>query len=190
MGAIGVRSIAWWEGSVTWASFIHRYQELGGGDFPSLTWDPRDLPPYARKGEVDTIDGLLMVLSPWTVRNIRFDESLGLLLHGYDFDLCLEVRAAGRKVLIDDLRVVHHHSLALVDDPEPYIGGSHEAGREVGRTDAGVGVAPGEWKLRARRAEAEATVVRAQARSWQLRIDARTRQHERAISGCGCTARA
>jgi hypothetical protein len=24
VGAIGVRSIAWWEGSVTWASFVHR----------------------------------------------------------------------------------------------------------------------------------------------------------------------
>ena len=27
-GAIGVRSIAWWEGSVTWASFTHRYKEM------------------------------------------------------------------------------------------------------------------------------------------------------------------
>ena len=36
VGAIGVRSIAWWEGSVTWASFVHRYHELGGGEFPSL----------------------------------------------------------------------------------------------------------------------------------------------------------
>ena len=33
VGAVGVRSIAWWEGSVTWASFIHRYGENGGGDF-------------------------------------------------------------------------------------------------------------------------------------------------------------
>ena len=32
VGAIGVRSIAWWEGAVTWASFIHRYEEVGGGD--------------------------------------------------------------------------------------------------------------------------------------------------------------
>src|SRR5437764_3675132 len=71
VGAIGVRSIAWWEGAVTWASFVHRYPELGGGEFPSLTWDPDDEPPYARKGEADTVDGLLMVLSPWVVRNIR-----------------------------------------------------------------------------------------------------------------------
>src|SRR5581483_2444755 len=32
VGAIDVRSIAWWEGSVTWASFSHRYTEFGGGE--------------------------------------------------------------------------------------------------------------------------------------------------------------
>ena len=39
VGAVGVRSIAWWEGSVTWASFTHRYRELGGGELPALSWD-------------------------------------------------------------------------------------------------------------------------------------------------------
>ena len=33
-----------------------------------------DSPPYAQVGEVDTLDGFLLVLSPWTVRNVRFDE--------------------------------------------------------------------------------------------------------------------
>ncbi len=37
VGALGVRSIAWWEGSVTWASFAHRYAELGGGEIPAFT---------------------------------------------------------------------------------------------------------------------------------------------------------
>ena len=36
VGAIGVRSIAWWEGSVTLASFANRYEEHGGGDLPAL----------------------------------------------------------------------------------------------------------------------------------------------------------
>lgn len=181
VGAIGVRSIAWWEGSVTWASFIHRYQELGGGDFESLTWDPQDLPPWARKGEADTIDGLLMVLSPWTVDNVVFDESLGLWLHGYDFDLCLQVRAGGRKVVTEDLRVVHHHSLHLVDDPEPYVDAHMKIAEKWDGRMGDVGQAPGDWKARARRAEAEAATTRAQARSWQLQIDARSRRHERAL---------
>ena len=98
VGAVGVRSIAWWEGSVTWASFTHRYDELGGGELPALSWTGRDLPAFARTGEVDTVDGFVLALSPWVVRNVRFDESLGQL-HGYDLDFCLQVRAAGRKVI-------------------------------------------------------------------------------------------
>ena len=64
VGAIGVRSIAWWEGSVTLASFIHRYDEHGGGDLPAFSWAWDEAPPYARLGEVDTLDGFLLVLSP------------------------------------------------------------------------------------------------------------------------------
>src|SRR5712691_567735 len=93
-GAIGVRNIAWWEGAVTWASFTHRYTEWGGGDFPSLCWDPEKIPSFAHTGEVDSIDGFVMVLSPWAVKYLRFDESLGTL-HGYDFDFCAQARAAG-----------------------------------------------------------------------------------------------
>ena len=89
VGALDVRSIAWWEGSVTWASFIHRYRELGGGDIASVSWDSDNLPPYARTGEVDSLDGFVLVISPWVVRNIRFDEGLGQQMHGYDFDFCL-----------------------------------------------------------------------------------------------------
>ena len=181
VGAIGVRSIAWWEGAVTWASFVHRYPELGGGEFPSLTWNSDDLPPYARKGEADTVDGLLMVLSPWVVRNLRFDESLGLALHGYDFDLCLQVRAAGRKVMTENLMVIHHHSLSLVDDPEPYVEAHVKLADKWEGRFPNRGAAAGDWRLRTRRAEADAAATRTQARSWQLRIDARVKQHDRAL---------
>ena len=43
-GAIGVRNIAWWDGSVTWASFTHRYEELGGGEVPGARLDARGDP--------------------------------------------------------------------------------------------------------------------------------------------------
>ena len=45
VGAIGVRSIAWWEGSVTLASFINRYDEHGGGDLHSFSWNWDEAPP-------------------------------------------------------------------------------------------------------------------------------------------------
>ena len=58
---------------------------------------------------------MLLVLSPWAVRNLRFDEALALG-HGYDVDYCLQARAAGRKVMTADLALTHHQSLELVED--------------------------------------------------------------------------
>jgi Glycosyltransferase like family len=180
VGAIGVRSIAWWEGSVTWASFIHRYGELGGGDLPAFAWNGTELPAYARTGEVDTVDGFVLAMSPWTVRNVRFDESLGQL-HGYDFDFCLQVRAAGRKVVTEDFKVIHNHSLDLVSDPETWVEAHMRVAEKWDGRMPGVGDAGGDWKQRARRAEAEAAAARAQAVSNQLKSDARAKEFERAF---------
>jgi hypothetical protein len=175
IGAIGVRSIAWWEGSVTWASFIHRYSEYGGGDLPGFAWDVADRLPYARLGEVDVVDGFLMVLSPWAVRNVRFDESLGPL-HGYDVDFCLQVRKAGRKVVTADLRAVHNHSLELVSDADGWVDAHMRIVEKWAGVMPGIGEGPDDWKLRARRAEAEAEAARAAAVSKQLQLDARERE--------------
>jgi Glycosyltransferase like family len=169
VGAIDVRSIAWWEGSVSLASFTHRYAEHGGGEWPAFSWDWSEAPPYARIGEVDTLDGFLMVLAPWTVRHLRFDESLGQL-HGYDFDFCLQVRAAGRKVVTADFRAIHSHALVPFSDPEPwiqaYIKVVDKWEGKIGR----VGQFPGSWRDRALRAEAERDAA-------QLRDHANTLQH-------------
>jgi hypothetical protein len=178
VGAIGVRSIAWWEGSVTWASFSHRYGELGGGEFPSLSWDSDSLPPYAQLGEVDTVDGFCLVLSPWVVRNIRFDEGIGGLLHGYDFDFCLQVREAGKRVRTADFKLVHHHSLELASDLDHWAAAHIKVAEKWDGRMPGVGRAGGTWRQRARRAEAEAAAARAQALSTQMQIEARAALHE------------
>jgi hypothetical protein len=171
IGAVGVRSIAWWEGSVTWASFIHRYGEHGGGDLPGFAWPGQDRPPFARTGEVDIVDGFLMVLSPWVVRNLRFDESLGPL-HGYDVDFCLQAREAGRKVVTADLRAIHNHSLELVSDVEGWIEAHVRMAEKWDGRMPGMGQAGGDWRHRARRAEAAAEAARAQAASKQLQYEA------------------
>lgn len=186
VGALGTRSMAWWEGAVTWASFTHRYYEYGGGELPAFAMHPErvPVPPYARTGEVDTIDGFIMVLSPWAVRSLRFDESLGQF-HGYDLDFCLQVRQAGRKVLTADLKVVHHHPLLLLSDPENWIeanlrltekweGNFPQIGAEVGsRKEA--------WKARARRAESAASAAQTLRISAQMEADARARELQREI---------
>ncbi len=175
VGAIGVRSIAWWEGSVSLASFIHRYPEHGGGDLPGFSWDWAQAPAYARLGEVDTVDGFLLVLSPWVVRNIRFDEALGSL-HGYDFDFCLQVRETGRKVITADFRAVHEHRLIPFSDQEAWIAAHMAIAAKWHGRMPGVGEAAGSWPARARRAEAERDAARLVDHINQLRFEARVRE--------------
>jgi hypothetical protein len=160
-GALGVRNISWWTGSVTWASFTHRYQEMGGGDIPGLSWNAETVPTYATTGEVDSIDGFIIVMSPWAVRELRFDESLGLL-HGYDMDICFQARAAGRKVVTTDFRALHHHSLDLIGDQEAWVA-AHMRIAEKWEGNFGPGGGD-DWKQRARRAEAELEAMRVQLR--------------------------
>jgi hypothetical protein len=171
-GAIGVRSIAWWEGAVTWAAVSHRYEELGGGDFPALSWEPASAPSYAETGEVDSIDGFVMVLSPWAIRELRFDESLGAL-HGYDFDLCMQAKAAGKKVLAADFRAIHHHSLQLISDPEGWKAAYIRLAEKWENHLPDTGADPSQ---RALRAEADAACAMAIAVSNGHRFEAIKRQ--------------
>jgi len=181
VGAIGVRSIAWWEGSVAQASFIHRYAEHGGGDLPAFSWAWADAPPYARTGEVETVDGFLLVLSPWAVRTLRFDESLGQL-HGYDLDFCLQARAAGRKVITTDFRAIHNHELEPFSDPEAWIEAHMRVAEKWHGDMPGVGTAPGSWRERALRAEADRDAARIVDHSNALRAGARIRELEHALT--------
>jgi GT2 family glycosyltransferase len=175
VGARDARTMAWWEGAVTWASFTHRYYEHGGGILPAFSMSPEtEKPPaYARLGEVDTIDGFIMVLSPWAVRNLRFDETLGQF-HGYDYDTCMQARAAGRKVVTADLKVWHHHSLELMSDPENWIEVNI---RLTEKWESRNGNRGGEdWKARARRAEAQASASNVLKISANMRSAARERE--------------
>jgi hypothetical protein len=181
VGAIGVRSIAWWEGSVATASFLHRYEEEGGGELPAFSWAWSDAPPYARTGEVDTLDGFLLVLSPWTVQNVRFDESLGQL-HGYDFDFCLQVRRAGRKVVTADFRAIHTHPLEPFNEPEGWVTAHVKVAEKWDGRLPGVGTAAGSWEQRARRAEAEHDAAILIEYSKALDTQARKRVIEDALS--------
>jgi GT2 family glycosyltransferase len=168
VGATGVRDIAWWDGAVTWNSAVYHYGELGGGQ---LRWRP-DGPQSP--GEVDSIYGLVMALSPWAVRNLRFDESVGMF-HGYDFDICRQASAAGRKVVAADLEVAHHHSLDLVEESEIWVTAHMRAAELWDSSGPADPLDPG-WKQRARRAEAAAAAARLLAASELLRVDATAKQ--------------
>jgi GT2 family glycosyltransferase len=179
-GAVGVQGIAWWEGAVTWASFTHRYQERGAGEFPSVSWMTDQAASYIRTGEVDTIDGFVMAISPWAVRNLRFDESLGNQ-HGYDFDFCMQARAAGKKVVTEDFRVVHHHSLELISNRDAWIEAHvRVAEKWDGRLPTGHSRNL-DWRQRALRAEAQAGAAKGAAISERLERQATERELERVV---------
>jgi GT2 family glycosyltransferase len=175
-GAVGVREPAWWRGTVTWAAYSHHYEELGGGEFDSLSWRPETTPSRLAPGEVDAVDGLAMVLSPWAVRELRFDESLGRL-HGYDFDICMQARAAGKKVVTADFRVIHHRSLDLINDPEEWIAAYIRLAEKWADHLPNTGADP---EQRALRAQAEAACAQALGRTHWLRARAMRRKLDRA----------
>ncbi|HYH60785.1 MAG TPA: glycosyltransferase [Solirubrobacterales bacterium] len=182
-GAVGVRSIAWWQGAIRWASLTHRYSEHTGGEFPALAWDPDAVPAHATPGEVDSIDGLVIVLSAWAVRNLRFDESLGNL-HGYDFDICMQAKEARKKVYAADFRAIHHHSLELISDPEAWMAAFIRLSEKWQHLLSDDGADP-EW--RALRADAEAACARALMVSHQYRATAIGRHLTKANLALGST---
>jgi hypothetical protein len=101
MGPIGgteTSSIAWWEGKT-----------FGRVAAPNVTLEQM---VYAQVGygwhEVDAVDGLMMVLSPWAAREVRFDERLARHFHGYDVDYCFQVRSRGHRCVVAPLHAIHY----------------------------------------------------------------------------------
>lgn len=94
IGASGVTSLAWWEGR----GAGHVVETRGTVDFGR------------HPCPVDTLDGLLLVLSPWAIANLRYGPELAALggFHGYDAELCFAARAAGRSVWVERLPLIHH----------------------------------------------------------------------------------
>jgi hypothetical protein len=179
VGATGVSLMGWWEGTVAPSSSVYRYGELGGGDFAAGSVNGGGArgatAAAATPVEVDTLYGVVLVLSPWAVRTLRFDEALHEKL-GLDDDFCRQIRAKGRKVMTADLRVAHHHSLDLIGDPESWTN-AHM--RLAEKWDTGAGVSEDDWRARARRAEADAAAARLLVASRQLQADARgTKEQE------------
>ena len=107
LGVVGAREpsgLAWWEAETYGRCLETRGLVDFGGGFH----------------DVDVVDGLLMVLSPWAVRSIRFDSERFTGFHAYDLDFCLQARAAGRRVVVDELAVMHYTKGGL-GDSEAYF---------------------------------------------------------------------
>ncbi len=105
LGSTDVRGLAWWEHGLD--GFV--WQPGGPGRSPF------------EEREVDAVDGMLLALAPWVVRTLRFDEAFAADFHGYDVDFCLQVRAAGGRVLAADVPYVHHRPGAPVSRRRAWV---------------------------------------------------------------------
>lgn len=103
VGAVGARSpegMSWWTGPPE------------GRRGTSV--DTFDTHRFSRGTEdVDVVDGYFLGLSKWALRNLRFDEKLIQGFHAYDADICSQARAAGRRVVVTDLDLVHHNKRGI-----------------------------------------------------------------------------
>ena len=109
---------------------------------------------------VDTVDGLLMAVSPRFAREHRLNGRGYPPFHGYDSELCAVARAAGMTVMVADTDVFHDHKPVPIESPalswamfewmlrwrpaRPWIRATWRAKRLVLRclTERGVATAP------------------------------------------------
>src|SRR5205807_3659247 len=98
------------------------------------------------------------------------------------FDFCLQVRAAGRKVVTADFRAIHDHALEPFTDSEEWIAAHIRIAEKWAGRMPGVGMAPGTWKERAERAQASRDAAAVLDYSNAIEFEARRRELERAIA--------
>ena len=84
----------------------------------------------------------------------------------------MQARAAGKKVVTEAYRVIHHHSLELISDPESWVEANIRLAEKWQDVLPRSGPDGGDWRRRALRAEAEASAARGRARSAELQHEA------------------
>lgn len=89
-GSASEESLAWWE----YSPIGHQRTDAGPLDFGQRT------------GEVAVLEGSILVLSPWAVKALRYDESFPGY-HNAD-EICWAARQRGGKLLVADIDTHHH----------------------------------------------------------------------------------
>lgn len=92
-GGKNAQTLAWWDYETTG----HQQTDSGMLTFTEPT------------GDVEVLEGSILILTPWSIRHLRFDERYGGF-HGYD-DIGYEAVACGKRVIVVDADTYHHTSL-------------------------------------------------------------------------------
>lgn len=103
-GSAGGTTLGWWDHNPIGHQFT---------DIPHLPL----IDHGKREGYVETLEGSVLVFSPWALENLRFDETPGGF-YGVD-EVCTQARAAGKRCVVADIDT-HHHTEAGWDTPEQY----------------------------------------------------------------------
>lgn len=94
IGARDVRSLAWWN----YAPIGHQVTDTTNIDFG------------VRSGDVEALDGSILLLSRWTVEHLLF-ATVYDNFHGYDCDITRTVLALGKRAVVADIDTHHHTTL-------------------------------------------------------------------------------
>lgn len=102
VGATETTGIGWWDGKIFGRVQETRATVAGERGF----------------NEVEIVDGLCMILSPWAIKNLRYNpDAYQPCFHGYDAELCFLARAHGKKVATIDLDVFHYTKGGYGNEP-------------------------------------------------------------------------
>jgi hypothetical protein len=156
-GAPRVHGLDWWEPGPVIGDFEWAYEGNGGGTVVKDNWT--NFIEVTGVHPVAAVDGMIIVLSAWAVRNLRFDEQIDPSAHGYDIDICFQAAEAGKSIVVAGLGVTHHHELEVMMTYEDWIEAHIRIAEKWEGRLAAAG-RNGDWKQRARRAEAEAGAVK------------------------------
>ncbi len=117
IGSVGVQGIDWWVHDYGVGSSI--LEPIDAGElYETPLIGGAEMSGSGSSGEVDMVDGYLLVLSRWAIHELRFDEhEVGPGFHGYDADICFQARELGRKVFAVEMAVAHHRNSV---SPTPY----------------------------------------------------------------------
>lgn len=98
----------WWEDN----PIGHQRIEVMNIDFAATTPGAANGPAHrtrerTRVGDVDVLEGSLLVFSSWAVENLRFDTEMPGF-HGYD-EICMQARRGhGKRCVVVDVDTFHH----------------------------------------------------------------------------------
>jgi hypothetical protein len=151
IGARNQRALAWWHFDVVG----HVRERL----LPSGVVEETRGMPDTGTHDVDTVDGIFLALSPWAVRNLWFDMKHFQGFDGYDSDICAQARAAGKRVVVTDVDVIHNRR-------EHTVYRDFGSFRRADYTWRSKWLDAPQWKKNLWRARARAAPVEVRARGW------------------------